>query len=70
MSFHLTSKKTTISWRSRKLNRWKRKSDENNVTMEPHATEDEILKTPNPKRKIKPRARLLQQVGPKRAEGN
>lgn len=53
MSFHLTSKKTTISLWSRKRNRWKRKRGKNNVTMKPQAIEEEMLKTPNPKRKIK-----------------
>ncbi len=53
LSFHLTSKKTTISLWSRKRNRWKRKRGKNNVTMKPQAIEEEMLKTPNPKRKIK-----------------
>lgn len=58
MSFHLTSKKTTMSFWSRKGDRWKRKSGKNNATMKPQATEEEMLKTPNPKRKIKLRACL------------
>lgn len=58
MSFHLTSKKATISLWSRKRKRWKGKSSKNNVTMKPQATEEEMLKTPNPKRKIKLRACL------------